>query len=474
MQVLELESRVEQLIAENRMLAESKAQAELQTSGRATGAIADRDNEIETLKQSLEFMRREVQRLTEVNEGLNSAISQSALQHNERYRQLESQHTDASRELNQFRDNHGNFSRTLEEKDAEIRSLREQLEATKEQIRGMQRNILSSKPSDEEFLSIRDVDYFDTRCQQLCSHVHQWVLRFSKFSDMRACRLTSEINDEKIIDRLDNAVLDGSDVDQYLNDRVKRRDIFMSLVMYMVWEHVFTRYLFGMDREQRQKLKSLEKLLLDVGPPQAVRQWRAVTLTLLSKRDAFKEQRDQDTEAVVQAVLTTLSVILPPPSNLESQIQSQLRRVIREAVTLSIEMRTQKAEYMMLPPLQPSYDESGELAETVAFNAALMNERSSPEDKEEFEASGALVRVVLFPLVVVKGDTSGLGDDEIVVSPAQVLVAKPDSSRKSIRMVTPVSDGGGGVSLLRGGSPSTTPNRSNVSMKEAEYLEGGI
>jgi hypothetical protein len=33
----------------------------------------------------------------------------------------------------------------------------------------------------------------------------------------------------------------------------------------MIWEYVFTRYLFGMDREQRQKLKSLEKTLSEVG-----------------------------------------------------------------------------------------------------------------------------------------------------------------------------------------------------------------
>jgi len=33
----------------------------------------------------------------------------------------------------------------------------------------------------------------------------------------------------------------------------------------MIWEFVFTRYVFGMDREQRQKLKSLEKALGEVG-----------------------------------------------------------------------------------------------------------------------------------------------------------------------------------------------------------------
>lgn len=448
MQVLELESRVEQLLAENRMLADARTTADTTTSSNrasASGILAERDAEIDVLKQSLEFLQKEVARLTEVNEGLNSANAQLAAQHNERYRSLETQHADTSRQLDEVRNEHGRFQESLSQKDAEISKLRSELDAAKDKIRQMQRQILAAKGADADFLNVKDVDHFDHRCQQLCSHVQQWVLRFSKFSDMRACRLTNEINDEKVIDRLDNAILDGTDVDAYLADRVRRRDVFMSMTMNMIWEFVFTRYLFGMDREQRQKLKSLEKLLTEVGPPQAVRQWRAVTLTLLSKRPSFKHQRDLDTEAVVQAIFQTLSKVLPPPSNLEDQIQSQLRRVMREAVDLSIEMRTQRAEYMMLPPLQPEYDADGELAETVTFNAALMNERSGDKslNNESLEGQHAVVRIVLFPLVVKKGDDAGNNDDEIVVCPAQVLVARPKG--KSVRLFTPGSEVGGSV-----------------------------
>jgi hypothetical protein len=149
-----------------------------------------------------------------------------------------------------------------------------------------------------------------------------------------------------------------------------------------------------------------------------------------------------------------------------------------EAVGLAVEMRTQRAEYMMLPPLQPEYDDTGELTEQVNFNAALMNERSGTdpnngggESNEDLEARGAVVRVVLFPLVVRKGDDVGVGDDEIVVCPAQVLVVRQDplaggAGNRNSRLFAPSSDTGG-VSLLRGGSPSTIPgtNRSNVSMQ---------
>ncbi|TVY57031.1 hypothetical protein LCER1_G003535 [Lachnellula cervina] len=449
MQVLDLESKLEQLAAENRILAEAKAQAErtLKASGQGSISVVEKDAEIDSLKRTLDWLQNEVTRLTEVNDGLASATATIGQQHSERYGTLEAEHAQATRELQETRDAHSNLSggmegivrneiqRSVQEKDEEIAQLRAQLESAKEQIREMQRQILASKAGDSDFLTIRDEDYFDNACQQLCQHVQQWVLRFSKFSDMRACRLTSEINNDKTIDRLDNAILDGSDVDSYLADRIKRRDVFMSMTMTMVWEFIFTRYLFGMDREQRQKLKSLEKLLSEVGPAAAVHQWRATTLTLLSRREAFIQQREQDTEAVVHAILETLSEILPPPSHLEAQIDEQLKRVMKAAVNLSIEMRTQRAEYMMLPPLQPEYDANGDLASKVSFNAALMNERSGDTvSNEELEAQNAVVRVVLFPLVVKKGDDSGEGDEEIVVCPAQVLVAKP---KKSVRVFSP-------------------------------------
>ncbi|CAI4216728.1 unnamed protein product, partial [Parascedosporium putredinis] len=395
MQVLELESKVKELIAENQLLHKERQTADQTYSQNAHSLLSDRDSEIDALKRSLELLNREVSRLTEVNAGLTAANTQLANEHNGRYRDLELLHASAARELETSRSTQGSFEQRMHDKDVEIAELRTQLESAQAK--------------------------FDHRCQQLCQHVQQWVLRFSKFSDMRACRLTGEINDEKIIDRLDNSILDGSDVDVYLQDRVRRRDVFMSMTMNMIWEFIFTRYLFGMDREQRQKLKSLEKHLTEIGPTHAVRLWRAVTLTLLSRRESFKRQRDLDTEAVVQAILETL----------------QLRRVMAEAVDLAIMMRTQRAEYMMLPPLQPEYNPDGELVETVTFNAALMNERGGDKSttNEELQAQGSIVRVVLFPLVVRKGDDMGVGEDEIVVCPAQVLVAR--SSRRKSRQITP-------------------------------------
>lgn len=460
-QIKDLEARLEQLASENRLLATAKLSAEQQLqdhhfeSSRSENAtrealelrdaqLREKDEAIGKMRETLESMQKEVSRLTGLNEALTRTTS-TLYTHDleQRYAQLEDQHAEthnkwqeSTRELENLRSQHTELSTGMEEivkheidiamaqKNAELQRLHDELEGAKAKIRELQQQIIASQR--DEVIVVRDEDYFEIACQQLCQHVQQWVLRFSKFSDTRVCRSTHEVRDEKIIDRFDNAILDGSDVDTYLLDRVKRRDVFMSVVMTMIWEYIFTRYLFGMDREQRQKLKLLEKNLSEVGPPAAVHRWRAMTLTILSKRESFAGQRASDTEAVVQEIYNTLSRFLPPPQHLVNQIQESLRNVMKAAVDLSIEMRTQRAEYIMLPPLQPEYDTNGDLARKVYFNAALMNERSgATHSNDELEASQAVVRMVLFPLVVKKGSDTGEGDEEIVVCPAQVLVARP-------------------------------------------------
>jgi len=450
-QVKDLETRVEQLASENRSLAEAKILAERHLEDfHLERSRADYANEeaLETAQEQLRErdeeiarLKAEVKSLASTHQSLRDEHEQGLSQLQDEHEQTQAQWRESVREVDTLRSRHAELSTGMEgvvqhqidtalaEKDAEIQRLYRDLELAKGKIRDLQEEILTK--GGDEVVTVRDEDYFDAACQQLCQHVQQWVLRFSKFSDTRVCRSTNEVRDEKIVDRFDNAILDGSDVDMYLGDRVKRRDVFMSVVMTMIWEYVFTRYLFGMDREQRQKLKQLEKNLGEVGSAGAVHQWRAMTLTLLSKREAFQAQRESDTEAVAIEIFSTLSKFLPPPQNLEQQIQDSLRNVMRAAVDLSIEMRTQKAEYIMLPPLQPEYDTNGDLARKVYFNASLMNERSGETtNNEDLEADKAVVRVVLFPLVVKKGIDEGDGEEEIVVCPAQVLVARPDKGKR--------------------------------------------
>ncbi|KAK5116890.1 hypothetical protein LTR62_006611 [Meristemomyces frigidus] len=458
MHIVELESKLGQLEAENRALNSTRDEIEQPGgTGSLTEALATRDlqlrereAEIDRIQMMLGPLHEEIDRLNEINVGLTEANRNLVDDTNGRYATLQAEHShaheqwqDTSRELERTQQEHGRFSSgmhdmiqaevasALADKNTEIARLREELEIATEQIRALQVQIQASKSRD--FLTVRDEDYFDGACQKLCQHVQQWVLRFSKLSDNRVCRLSTELRDDKIEARLDNAILDGSDVDKLLGDRVRRRDVFMSVVMTMVWEYVFTRYLFGMDREQRQKLKALEKILQEVGPPRAVSQWRATTLTLLSKRPDFARQCALDTEAVMQEVYSLLYALLPPPESAKKQLQASLLKVMGVAADLAIEMRTQRAEYIMLPPLQPEYDINGDLVRKVHFNASLMNERSGLfSSNEELESERGVVKIVLFPLVVKKGDESGEGEEEIVVCPAQVLVQNEGGRGKKV------------------------------------------
>lgn len=457
MHIMELESKLNHLVAENEALQSARQNREFSGDGLDTNEETDlklreKDNEIGQIRAMVQSMQDEISRLNEVNAGLSEANRSMVDEGNGRFATLQAEHAhvheqwrNTSRELDDMRREHdrltsgmreaveAEIATALADKNSEIRQLREELDVATERIRALQIQIQTTRS--REFLTVRDEDYFDGACQKLCQHVQQWVLRFSKVSDDRRCRLSTDLNDEKVEVRLDNVVLDGTDVDRLLADRIKRRDVFMSLVMTMVWEYVFTRYLFGMDREQRKKLKDLEKTLEEVGPKRAVSQWRATTLTLLSRRDGHATQRDVDIDAVAGEVFGLLCRLLPPPSSSEQQLLGSLRKVVGIAVDLSIEMRCQRAEYIMLPPLQPEYDTNGDLVQKVHFNASLMNERSGTfSSNGELEQSLAVVKIVLFPLVVKKGDELGEGEDEIVVCPAQVLVHS-DNNRGAKRIV---------------------------------------
>ena len=476
MHIMELESRLDQLVAENEALNSARGTRGLsgddgdamqEDFGSRDFQLREKDNEISQMRTMLQPMQDEISRLTEINNGLTEANRGMVDEGNNRYATLQQEHADRSRELDDMREEHGRLTSgmraaieaelatALADKNAEIQHLREELDVASEQIRSLQVQIQSTKARD--FLTVRDEDYFDGACQKLCQHVQQWVLRFSKVSDDRVCRLSTDLKDDKVEARLDNAILDGSDVDKLLSDRIKRRDVFMSVVMTMVWEFIFTRYLFGMDREQRQKLKALEKILAEVGPPRAVAQWRATTLTLLARRPQFAEQKSTDTEAVAAEIFALLCTLLPPPSSTHSQLTSSLQKVISVAVDLSVEMRTQRAEYIMLPPLQPEYDTNGDLMRKVHFNASLMNERSGTfASNEALEDSRAVVKIVLFPLVVKKGDEGGEGEEEIVVCPAQVLVQSEGSRGKKI------------VRVQSGAMEIDDPRRSRQSLLSAQ------
>ncbi|KAL9130324.1 MAG: hypothetical protein Q9217_001463 [Psora testacea] len=447
MQFAEMEQRLAMLASENGLLQSAKTKAEKRLEEQARdhsqqrqsyedaiqahkAYIAEKDSTLNELDHILDGLKQQVAHLTEANEDL----IQSRTHHDweQTSRELEAlrlQHTRLANDHEEIvlRE----VEAVREEKEVELRQLREELEDAKEQVRKLQQQILASRSSDN--IVEHDEDYFDAQCQGLCKHLTSWVTRFSKLSDNKRCYLAGEIRNETYRELFEDSMLDGSEVDDYLQDRHKRRDVFMSVTMSLIFKHIFARYLFGMDHEHRQKLKALDKTLQEVGPPSAVHKWRATTLTLLSRRPAFQSQRDADSEAVVKEIWSTLSSVLPPPPTTQaSQCQESLRRIINLAVDLSIDMRLQRAEYSMLPPPEPEFDTNGDIRNKLYFKAVSMNERSGAgSSNEEIEEQGAYLRMVLFPLVVKSTDD----EEQIVVCPAQVHVA-PLKKGKTVRVMS--------------------------------------
>jgi len=307
--IIDLEGKLDQLTAENSQLRDAKARYESAAQDfsqdrelhatnmrQATDALASRDaliqekdSEIEEIRDMVARLQQQVDQLAGENAQL-TAQNQSIATDAHRFASLQAQSADAhskwqesTRALEMLQQEHSELrsrhevlnsgmeqivrdeiTARLQDRDDEISRLRQELNDAHDEIRRLSQEIASG-PGVDSFLTVRSEDYIDSACNQLCQHVQQWVLRFSKFSDQRACRLSTELRDDKIEELLDDVMLDGSDVDNLLRDRVRRRDVFMSVVMSIIWKYVFSRYLFGLDREQRQRLKSLEGTLKEVG-----------------------------------------------------------------------------------------------------------------------------------------------------------------------------------------------------------------
>jgi hypothetical protein len=68
----------------------------------------------------------------------------------------------------------------------------------------------------------------------------------------------------------------------------------------------------------------------------------------------------------------------------------------------------------------------------------------------------------LFPLVVKKGNDTGEGEDEVVVCPAQVLVARPDKDPRASKVFSSDRMSLDGTKSVHSVAPSSTMDISNV------------
>lgn len=295
MQIVDLEYRLEGLAAENTNLTQEKANVEktliesLQRHKSDSTAftqeletqrvlLTEKDSEITELKKKLGYYREEAARLGQANDSLtatNTSLSVSykfsyaALagkyeRKREQLASLSKENSDLQASLSEVQTTMENVIRSqLQEKDSELDRLREELEKAREEVRKLQQQV--STRQDNKYIDTKDLHHFSSSCQQLFGSLKIWCNQFSSFSTGKKCLHVHRIADEAARDRVEDVMLDDRGVRKMLKDEKRRSEVFMAITMRMIWEHVFTRYLFGLEVEERQKLLSLERTLAENG-----------------------------------------------------------------------------------------------------------------------------------------------------------------------------------------------------------------
>lgn len=295
MQIVELENRLESLAAENTNLTHEKANIgesltqSIQRHKNDTAVLTqelengrvlltERDSEITELKKKLDYYREEVARLSQANDSLNTTntslstsykFSYAALagkyeRKREQLANLSKEHSELQASFSEVQETMENVIRNqLQEKDSELERLRDELAKAREEVRKLQQQATTRQ--DNKYLDTKDLQHFSSSCQQLYSSLKTWCNQFSSFSTGKKCVHVHRLTDEAARDRVEDVMLDDRGVRKMLKDEKKRSDVFMAITMRMIWEHVFTRYLFGLEVDERQKLLSLERTLAEVG-----------------------------------------------------------------------------------------------------------------------------------------------------------------------------------------------------------------
>jgi hypothetical protein len=413
----------------------------------AQKVLEEQKSEIVELNKKLAWYKEEVARLVDNNKGLvknNKGLSAAYKMSQANFTMRLENKTTALEELSKEHEvlkeryakleistQSDSLSKEIEQKNAELALLRAELQKAREEVRGLERKVLARQSN--RYLDIKEPAHFAASSEALFQMVQKWCGDFSRLSTGRRCIPVSRITDDTIRERFESVMLDDRGVRSMLKDESRRATALSAILMRLIWEFVFTRYLFGLEHEERQKLLVLERTLAEAGAPPAVHQWRATTLTLLAQRSSFRPHLTSATETTLNDIMAHLNQILPPPPQHAATVIATLRTLITHAVQLALEMRTQRAEYVMQRAPWPEYDDHGEIANTVPFDAVRMHAVDASSDAD-VQQERATVMCVLFPLIIRHGNEYGEEyENEHVVYPMQVLVNRGSRLRSESR-----------------------------------------
>ncbi|TLS28974.1 hypothetical protein PpBr36_01806 [Pyricularia pennisetigena] len=326
--------------------------------------------------------------------------------------------------------------RDLAARESEIVDLRGQVRGLKEWLANSTRSVYGGGSGD-----VPADDVFADGFSRLYNGLQNWII-----SNFRRTKLDLSRADADILEELSSLVPTYGEL-----AKDAKLPLLQSLVSKILVEMIFDSYFVGLSNDQAKQFSQMEALMVSfVEDPELANQWRASTLTLLSRNASQKLQEGtaNTTNAVITRIYRLLSGIIadqpttttttaaaaaaaqntalrgPSPAPLDPAArEASLRQLITTAIDLARQLSVQRALFRVFLPTASAAN--ADLQTT--FNPSRMEDVGGLLDEDAL-AAGPAVRCAMFPGVVKRGDENGgnLQQYENVISKARVLCYHPE------------------------------------------------
>ncbi|KAK4214462.1 AKAP7 2'5' RNA ligase-like domain-containing protein [Rhypophila decipiens] len=278
-----------------------------------------------------------------------------------------------------FRSRYESLARQLRERDDEIRTLQGQIRGLKEWVSTSTRSDGTAQTSDE---------VFGEGMARLGNSLQNWVL-----VNFRRAKIEISKSDGKTLDELGRLVPMYEDLAS-----TSKIHLIQSLVSRILVEHVFDAYFVGLSSEQSQQFTQMETFLASfASSPEAINQWRSMTLGILKKEADQKMQNE--TAGIIESVISKVNTLLDTVTDIKSSEgrDQALRALVSSAIELSRLLVVQRAIFKVsMPELLPH--------QQTMFDPSTMEDIGG-EDEESLEERE--ICCVTFPGIIKRGDESG-------------------------------------------------------------------
>ncbi|TLD08643.1 uncharacterized protein PgNI_07581 [Pyricularia grisea] len=393
--------------------------------------LREKDQRIAALERELDSLSHNESERAAFWQVQHSNLHQQFLRTDTELRQLRAEHDLCAAEREELRQDWDAARRDLAARECEIVDLRGQVRGLKEWLANSTRSAYGGGgdvPTDNVF-----ADGFS----RLYNGLQNWVI-----SNFRRTKLDLSRADADILEELSSLAPTYEDL-----AKDAKLPLLQSLVSKILVEMVFDSYFVGLSNDHAKQFSRMEALMGSfVEDPELVNQWRASTLTILSRNASEKMQEgtaiqtnaiiarinrllsgitaDQFTAATGAATAQNTTLRGPSPAPLDPAArETLLRQLITTAIDLARQLSVQRALFRVFLPTATAANAD----QQTIFNPARMEDVGGLLDEDAL-AAGPAVRCAIFPGVVKRGDENGgnLQQYENVICKARVLCYHPE------------------------------------------------